>query len=764
MIDVLDDLADPDLEAHTSIVLAYNVDLLFYDKLVRRRLASSGAMSQLVFCDATPYAAGLDGVDPGSRIGRAYSVTPVRLSGAFHPKAYMLLGRRKARLIVGSGNSSIGGLVRNAEAFGRFDFDEAKGVPAHPAFSLILDLAKRLAARAVPAVTTQLARAEAWSPWIRSVGPLPDSRVVHVGGEGGAGLISVLRQAVSGEQLKRVVAVSASFDRKLDAVRELAQLGNGAHETIVIVQADRANVDGSAVGHLPRNVRWGEFDDPRPSKKHRPADSYAHAKLYILETEDRDHLFFGSANLSSPALISGANVELLVQAAPEPPGTWLERLGLAKSLVVDARDKLLDRTWQREDEPDAGLIHLAGVEWSPACGWIVALVSAPVAGAELALGDRALRPVQALPLESDGGLLVARASHALEGVRFAWIADHDGKQLSSTVTVTWPEVSRVRVGGWFGSRVEEAILGMKHGDVLGPVLFEFLDRIPDLNALAVGSMLKREKPETGEPDDEEHRSAESFYTDVVAEADDPARLAVGDRSDLDLLASLVQPITVQKVSHRNEKDDDDEEDDDASLAEEAERRALDTKQAPADGSERVPSSKLPSAARMRKAGRRFARRVVRAADSLDETQGAIAKQRLVLPPGLIARQVWMAYIAAFVAGRPVETSDNGEQIVVESDVLAHYVLRCAGALAGDASGGLLRAISPAAWKSRDGATLSDGLRFLIAACAWAVAWFEKRYGTTEWSSDDDQIEAEGLHDAIPLLVLARLIAVLLRVA
>ncbi len=235
MIDVLDELADPDLEAHTSIVLAYNVDLLFYDKLVRRRLASSGAMSQLVFCDATPYAAGLDGVDPGSRIGRAYSVTPVRMSGAFHPKAYMLLGRRKARLIVGSGNSSIGGLVRNAEAFGRFDFDEAKGLPAHPAFSAILDLAKRLATRAVPAVTSQLARAEAWSPWIRTVGPLPDARVVHVGGEGGAGLMSVLRNAVSGGHLKRVVAVSASFDRKLDAVRELAQLGNGDHETIVIV-------------------------------------------------------------------------------------------------------------------------------------------------------------------------------------------------------------------------------------------------------------------------------------------------------------------------------------------------------------------------------------------------------------------------------------------------------------------------------------------------------------------------------------------------
>ena len=145
MIDVLEALEDPGIEAHTSVVLAYNVDLLVYDKLLRRRLASAGATSQVVFCDATAYAGALDAVDATSKIGLAYSVTPVRAVGAFHPKAYLLLGARRGRLIIGSGNASLGGLVRNAEVFGSFEFDEERDAAPHAAFAAIFGLCRRLA-------------------------------------------------------------------------------------------------------------------------------------------------------------------------------------------------------------------------------------------------------------------------------------------------------------------------------------------------------------------------------------------------------------------------------------------------------------------------------------------------------------------------------------------------------------------------------------------------------------------------------------------
>lgn len=753
MIDVLDDLADGSVEAHTSIVLAYNVDLLVYDKLLRRRLVSAGVTSQVVFCDATPYAASLDAVDRASRLGRAYSVTPVRLDGAFHPKAYMLLGRRRGRLVIGSGNASLGGLVRNAEVFGRFDFDPEKDAGPHPAFREVFDLAKRLGEMALPAVGSQLARAEQWAPWLADA-PVADGRTVRIGGPGRSPLMEAVRARA--DTVRRIVAMSSSFDRRLDAVRELTKLGPGDHETIVVVQPEQVSIDGLAVGKLGGAAAWTHFVDPRPSKKKEPRDSYAHAKMMLLETRKADHLFFGSANLSRPALLDGKNIEILVELPPEPPGTWVKRLGLGESLKADALPALLSRRWADDDRSAVGLVHLLGVEWSPGEGWVV-LAEGDVSNARLALGAARGRPEQLLALRPrKDHLVVAAAAQPQEGVRFGWIVDGNGKALSGPVGLTWPEVARARLGGWFGARVEEAILGMKHGEFLGHVLFEFLDRVPDLGVLAVTHLRNAGGSRVGESPsavDDDDRTEGSFYTEATAASEATARLALADRSDLDLLASLVQPLDAPEKTDGEDHDEDDE--DDEGIAEEAERRGLDTSKT-GDGSERAPSARLPTAKRMYAAGRRFAKRVDRAATALGETLGAV-DESLVLPPGLVARQVWMTFITAFVAGRAVESSDEDEVVVVDPSVLAHYVMRCAVALAGDARGGLLRHVDNAAWQAREGRALADGLRFMIAVCAWATAWFEVKYENPKkpWPEQNDEIEAWGVYDAVPLFVLAR---------
>jgi hypothetical protein len=762
MIDVLDELAEDTADAHTSIVLAYNVDLLVYDKLVRRRLASAGVSSQIVFCDATPYAASLDAIDPTSRVGRAYSVTPVRVEGAFHPKVYLLLGRRSGRLVLGSGNASIGGLVRNAEVFGTFTFDAENDSGPHPAFAQVFALAKRLAERAVPAVRSQLARAEQWTPWLTQAA-VPDGRTVRLGGSGAPPLMNAVRERVRTAGARRIVAISSSFDRQLHAVRELARLGDGKHETVVVVQPDRVEIDGNAVGKLGEAVAWRRFVDPRPTKKKKaPRDSYLHAKVILVEAPKSDHLFFGSANLSRPALVDTANVELVVELPAEPAGTWSERLGLAVSLEDDVRDELLSRRCVDEDRSGLGLAHLVGVEWLPGGGWIVIASTVPE-GARLALGALRGRAEQMLALGSrKDGAYVAKANAPPDAVRFAWLVDSSGAAASLPVALTWPDVARVRLGGWFGARVEQAILSMKDGELLGHVLFEFLDRVPDLGVLAAthGAGARGGSDAAAESDDQGERTEASFYTDATAASDDAARMAVGDRSDLDLLASLVQPLDAERKVEVDDEEEEEEEEDDEGIQEEAERRGLDRAKTD-DGSERESSSRVPSAKRMRTAGRRFTRRIERAADALGATLGAI-DDSFVLPPALIARQVWMTFIAAFVAGRQVETSDEGEQVVVEAAELAHYVMRCAAALAGDGSGGLLRRIEPAAWETREGKTLGEGLRFMISVCAWATAWFEIEYEVepaSGWTDDADDWTCWGIHDAIPLFVFARLLVV-----
>lgn len=163
MIDVLGTLTESGLDLHTSIVLTYSVDLVLYDSLIRRRFRQAGAVNQMVFCDLRKYQEQLDGLSVLRRFGRSYSVTPVHQAAAFHPKLYMLLGRKGGRLVIGSGNATIGGLFRNAEAFGVFEYDRGRDPGPHPAFRECFQFVEQLSRDGAEVVKRQVARARSWS-------------------------------------------------------------------------------------------------------------------------------------------------------------------------------------------------------------------------------------------------------------------------------------------------------------------------------------------------------------------------------------------------------------------------------------------------------------------------------------------------------------------------------------------------------------------------------------------------------------------------
>lgn len=748
MIDVLDILADPTLEAHTAVVLTYELDLILYDRLVRRRLATAGAASQVVFCDATCYRRALDAVDATSRIGQLYSVTPVTRGGAFHPKAYLLLGRRRGRLIIGSGNATMGGLIRNVEIFSRFDFDADGTRPPDPAFERVMALADQLARVAGPTVRSQLERARSWTPWLETPPDDDAARTVHTGDVAAAPLVEAIAGAVGATPLKRIVAVSPSFDRRLAAVTALARLGKGTHETIVAVQPDRVDIDGDAVRRLPATVRFTAFVDPRPNKK-APADSCAHAKVYVVQTSDADHLFLGSANLSAPALLDGSNAELLVAVGRAAPGGWIERLDLARSLERDVRDALSERVWRGPDDDEGpSLVQLAGVDWSPQERWMVVACGDVPSGLALAVSAGRDRADEVIALEPRGTRILVADRPAVAGARLAWLVDEQEVAVSHPVAITWPEVAADRTGGGLDREADDALRALGLGGLLQPVLFELLDRVPDLDLLAHERGSKKRGVRDADGADEA-RDPASFRTDAPAELPGRSAAGFGDDTDLEILATLIRPGAVaHATAGASVAQELDEDGDDEWVAEEAETRAQENKRAKLDGSEQAATNKRPSAARMRRAGRRLMARMDRSALKLVADATTICtpgKEAVRVSPRALARHVMMTYVAASAAERPVDTADEGEIVVVEAGPLALYVLRVAAALSG-----LPAHIAPDDWAARDGALFTDSLGFVVASCAWAVAYVE------EWYAEDDYL-ADGIHDAVPLFVLARLL-------
>ena len=159
MIDMVEMLGESGLDFQTGIIFTYRFDLELYDGLIRRVLNKAGVSSQVVFCDFVTYLEEIRLQQSVRFIGRHYSVTPVHQAGAFHPKIYLLLGANGGRALVGSGNTTVGGFVRNAEVFGLFEFNRKTDGGPHPIFKQLAEFASHLAERAPAAAQRQVQQA-----------------------------------------------------------------------------------------------------------------------------------------------------------------------------------------------------------------------------------------------------------------------------------------------------------------------------------------------------------------------------------------------------------------------------------------------------------------------------------------------------------------------------------------------------------------------------------------------------------------------------
>ena len=621
MIDVLGSLAENSLDLHSSFVLTYSVDLVLYDGLIRRRLRQARAVNQMVFCDFRKYQEQLNTVSAARQFGRSYSVTPILQPAAFHPKLYMVLGRKGGRLLIGSGNATIGGLIRNAETFGLFEYERGRDAGPHPGFRQCFEFIEQISQQGPDVVKRQIARARSWTPWIET-SPVPDHRSVLIGGPGRQALLDQIKQAIGAESIQNILVCTASVDRRLTALRELAALTKRG-KVSCIVQPDQIEIDGQAVRRLGKAVNWRPFVDPYPREKRKRRDVFAHAKLLVFNCGEREVLVYGSANASRPAFLgTDGNTEIVVVFAPWRNGTTVKRLALSASLKAkDIAKELGEHTWEEQPGKTDSVSHaivLTAAVPTPDGIWVHVADGVVPDGTVLELFEVLGRPAKLLGkvVSTSDGLLV-RLHNVPDHVRIAQLADSTGEPLSNPIGLTWPGVASEQSSSGINARAEAAIVAMQDGALLGTVLFELLDHYRDFEVVRGGGARNLRPGEDAEPDKE--RSVESFYTDAVPGEGDPAAWT-GDRTDLDLLAALVQPL---QAGTRNLKSGDEEEDEinESVLDEEAERREIDLKGGRATGQEKKGSPSIMSTQALERASRRLERRLHRAAIAVE---GALA--------------------------------------------------------------------------------------------------------------------------------------------
>lgn len=367
-----------------SLITTFNAHLPFYEEVVLRRLVSAGCRHNVVLMDRNQCSVSWGSEATRPRLaGHAYTLLPIEAPGAFHPKVCILVGPKRASILVGSHNLTLSGFGYNREVT---NWIEVSGAKDSDGAALLADtwhqvmgwveLARGKAPDSM--LSASLALANFINPLISKVTKPAD---VVMLGQTPKGL-ALLDQLVplAGEGVKRIGVLGAFFDRELALIIELKARWPAA-EVVVGVDPDSVHLEASS------NTLPARFVDARKLWESN-SNAYLHAKIIFLDTGKQDSLLVsGSANPSRPAWLGTAtscNVEaVLVRKGPEALQTATE-IGMAKLFTLPAIDNATFKAIAvrsaatRFEASDAGSRLLLGIA-DPDMG----LIRVPLLGAAL---------------------------------------------------------------------------------------------------------------------------------------------------------------------------------------------------------------------------------------------------------------------------------------------------------------------------------------------------------------------------------------------
>lgn len=316
-----------------SIIATYNAYLPFYEDVVLRRLVASGCQHNILLLDSGVLVQCLS--DPTARprnAGRAYTLVPMRAPGAFHPKIALLVGKKNARIFVGSHNVTLSGFGHNRELTTQINLPSGGEDPDATLaqrvwsyfYAWLLHQGDRLPESVVEAVQKV---ATNFAPWLKENRDAPGDLKFFGVGPKGESLWDLVRPTLP-EKARRVIVSGPFFDRKAEFLRILSH-DLQAPELIVGVDQGTVELYPEALPDRTRVVDASLLGR---------GSGYLHAKTIWIESESGDVvLITGSANLSTAAWTEGPtkrNAEAVLVHHGDAARVLAESLGIASILSM----------------------------------------------------------------------------------------------------------------------------------------------------------------------------------------------------------------------------------------------------------------------------------------------------------------------------------------------------------------------------------------------------------------------------------------------
>jgi phosphatidylserine/phosphatidylglycerophosphate/cardiolipin synthase-like enzyme len=306
---------------HNAFLCTYTFEPFFFEDYCLDRFSALSNNNNISVCtDRGTYnkiALAAESRRP-KHLNLRYLLSPIDTNGRFHPKLFLFSTTTSGRLIIGSANFTRAGLTSNAELTDVFDFevDESEEFLQlfQDAFGFVSALSEQWQ---VESLVSNVGEFQRTTPWLAKESSLKDNstRLLH-------NLEKPLWQqiaSVAPQSVNRIHVVSRFFDDSPRLIDPLMRDFNPKH-LFFYTQNGLTTMTAEWLAHPL--VRSGQAEILLCTYEDDGHSQPLHAKAIIFEASQTTTVVYGSANFTTPALLSHGrtgNIETVIALSGLPP-------------------------------------------------------------------------------------------------------------------------------------------------------------------------------------------------------------------------------------------------------------------------------------------------------------------------------------------------------------------------------------------------------------------------------------------------------------
>lgn len=284
-----------------AVLTTFNFDIDYFENGILRILEGRGIKYISILNDINELNKAFSRAHKKCYLGKHYSVNPIHINGAVHPKIILLFSKEKYRLFVSSANLTVSGYCHNNEIFNDYEYDTKKDATKNN--SIIIEDAIDFVLEMFNIADTKDEKIINYLKEIKLQGKTSnrsDNIVVNNLKD------SIINQITSVDKIKGIDVAAPYYDKKLNALNELHSKFPKAKINLFL-QKSKARID-------IKELRKAKYKTTIYNKiASNNSAALCHGKIIRLVGEKNEYLLFGSANCTSSALLktykNGGNIE-----------------------------------------------------------------------------------------------------------------------------------------------------------------------------------------------------------------------------------------------------------------------------------------------------------------------------------------------------------------------------------------------------------------------------------------------------------------------